>query len=78
VARKVQDEASSLFEKIYNGGKGEELPFRRGARYVLRVPRSHADRPPRRRDDPPMAERLVAVDLLEQATCFCSIRSSTA
>jgi tetratricopeptide (TPR) repeat protein len=68
VARKVQDEASSLFEQIYNGGKGEELP----PVEALAMFYEYRDLTPigRRGDEMirRLADRLVAVDLLEQAS----------
>lgn len=67
LARKVQDEASALFEQIYNGGKGDELP----PVEALAMFYEHRDLTPigRRGDEMirRLADRLVAVDLLEQA-----------
>ena len=53
ISRKLQDQASELFERIFNGTKGDELtPIgRRGDEMIRRL-----------------ADRLVAVDLLDQAS----------
>lgn len=67
-SRKMQDEASALFEQIYNGAKGEDLPPVEALamfyefRDLTPIGR-HGDEMIRR-----LADRLVAVDLLEQAS----------
>lgn len=67
-ARKMQDEASVLFEQIYNGAKGDELaPVEALAMFY-----EFRDLTPigRRGDEMirRLADRLVAVDLLDQAS----------
>jgi tetratricopeptide (TPR) repeat protein len=68
LARKAQDEASALFERIYNGGKGDELP----PVEALAMFYEFRDLTPigRRGDEMirRLADRLVAVDLLDQAS----------
>ena len=67
-SRKMQDEASALFEQIYNGAKGEDLP----PVEALAMFYEFRDLTPigRRGDEMirRLADRLVAVDLLEQAS----------
>ncbi|MES2169027.1 MAG: tetratricopeptide repeat protein [Pseudomonadota bacterium] len=66
-SRKMQDEASALFEQIYNGAKGDDLP----PVEALAMFYEFRDLTPigRRGDEMirRLADRLVAVDLLEQA-----------
>lgn len=66
-SRKMQDEASALFEQIYNGAKGEDLP----PVEALAMFYEFRDLTPigRRGDEMirRLADRLVAVDLLDQA-----------
>jgi hypothetical protein len=67
-SRKMQDEASALFEQIYNGTKGDELP----PVEALAMFYEFRDLTPigRRGDEMirRLADRLVAVDLLDQAS----------
>lgn len=66
-SRKMQDEASALFEQIYNGAKGDDLP----PVEALAMFYEFRDLTPigRRGDEMirRLADRLVGVDLLEQA-----------
>ncbi len=68
MARKAQDQASALFEQIFNGGKGDDLP----PVEALAMFYEYRDLTPigRRGDEMirRLADRLVAVDLLEQAS----------
>lgn len=67
-SRKMQDEASVLFEQIYNGSKGDDLP----PVEALAMFYEFRDLTPigRRGDEMirRLADRLVAVDLLDQAS----------
>ena len=67
-SRKMQDEASALFEQIYNGAKGEDLP----PVEALAMFYEFRDLTPigRRGDEMirRLADRLVVVDLLDQAS----------
>ncbi len=67
-SRKMQDEASAMFEQIYNGAKGDDLP----PVEALAMFYEFRDLTPigRRGDEMirRLADRLVAVDLLEQAS----------
>ncbi|CAN5485575.1 hypothetical protein BH10PSE11_BH10PSE11_22950 [soil metagenome] len=67
-SRKMQDEASALFEQIYNGTKGDDLP----PVEALAMFYEFRDLTPigRRGDEMirRLADRLVAVDLLDQAS----------
>ncbi|MBI3699980.1 MAG: tetratricopeptide repeat protein [Afipia sp.] len=68
ISRKLQDEASALFEQIFNGTKGDDLPpvEALGLFYDYRELT-----PIGRRGDEMirrLADRLVAVDLLDQAS----------
>lgn len=67
-SRKMQDEASALFEQIYNGSKGDDLP----PVEALAMFYEFRDLTPigRRGDEMirRLADRLVAVDLLDQAS----------
>lgn len=66
-SRKMQDEASAMFEQIYNGARGDDLP----PVEALAMFYEFRDLTPigRRGDEMirRLADRLVAVDLLEQA-----------
>ena len=68
LSRKMQDDASALFEQIFNGSKGDELP----PVEALAMFYEFRDLTPigRRGDEMirRLADRLVAVDLLEQAS----------
>lgn len=68
ISRKMQDEASALFEQLYNGEKGDELP----PVDALAMFYEYRDLTPigRRGDEMirRLADRLVAVDLLDQAS----------
>ena len=68
VSRKLQDEASALFEEIFNGPKGDDLP----PVEALALFYEYRELTPigRRGDEMirRLADRLVAVDLLDQAS----------
>lgn len=68
ISRKLQDEASELFEQIFNGSKGDDLP----PVDALALFYEYRELTPigRRGDEMirRLADRLVAVDLLDQAS----------
>lgn len=68
ISRKMQDEATALFEQVFNGPKGDELP----PVEALAMFYEYRDLTPigRRGDEMirRLADRLVAVDLLDQAS----------
>lgn len=68
ISRKMQDEAAALFEQIYNGAKGDDLP----PVEALAMFYEYRELTPigRRGDEMirRLADRLVAVDLLDQAS----------
>lgn len=68
ISRKLQDEASALFEQIFNGAKGDDLP----PVEALALFYEYRELTPigRRGDEMirRLADRLVAVDLLDQAS----------
>lgn len=68
ISRKMQDEATALFEQVFNGPKGDELP----SVEALAMFYEYRDLTPigRRGDEMirRLADRLVAVDLLDQAS----------
>jgi tetratricopeptide (TPR) repeat protein len=68
ISRKLQDEASALFEQIFNGTKGDDLP----PVEALALFYEYRELTPigRRGDEMirRLADRLVAVDLLDQAS----------
>lgn len=67
-SRKVQDQASALFEQVFNGGKGDDLP----PVQALAMFYEFSEMTPigRRGDEMirRLADRLAAVDLLDQAS----------
>ena len=68
ISRKLQDEASGLFEQIFNGSKGDDLPPVEGLALFYEY---RELTPIGRRGDEMirrLADRLVAVDLLDQAS----------
>lgn len=68
ISRKMQDEASALFEQIYNGAKGDDIP----PVEALAMFYEFRDLTPigRRGDEMirRLADRLVGIDLLDQAS----------
>ena len=68
ISRKMQDEASALFEQIFNGSKGDELP---PVEALAMFYEFRELTPIGRRGDEMirrLADRLAGVDLLDQAT----------
>jgi hypothetical protein len=63
ISRAAQDASAALFS--LSGPKGDDLPGRSAGMFYEYSERR--DRTARRRDDPPAADRLVAVDLRDQA-----------
>ncbi len=53
MTRRIQQEAAKTFDALVPLRKGRQAAGDRCAGAVLRFPRTDADRPPRRRDDPP-------------------------
>jgi len=53
MTRRIQDEAAATFEALFLAGKGDGLSAIDALALFYRLSRAHADRAPRRRDDPP-------------------------
>ena len=77
ISRQAQDAAAALFAQIYLGPKGDDLP----PVDALGMFYEYSELTPigRRGDEMirRLADRLVAVDLLDQAASCCSIRSTS-
>ena len=78
MTRRIQDEAAATFDSLFLAGKGDALP----AIDALALFYDFRELTPigRRGDEMirRLADRLVSVDLLDQAASCCSTRSITA
>ena len=68
ITRQIQDEFGDSVPGAVPGRQGRYVAGNRSLGPVLRLPRTDADRPAGRRNDPQARDRLIAVDLLDQAS----------